>query len=269
MGAEGKFANDCVNAPEARVLVACSVKSGSTYVSRILARYLDAHFADSILDYYGYREQNLHQSHFTPALGSRYVLHLHIKPHPPNLELIERHRIKVVYLWRNLGDTILSLDSHLLKEHWATSVVYVSNGADYRNLSRDARHKFLIQYGLPWFIAFYLAWREMGDCEWLIRCKYEEMVRDNFAFFARIIQAHGLECDYERLQGALDADVHDGRFNVGVVGRSVEGLSESNKLLLERLLIEHPQDLADLLNELPWWPGSRGHVSAAQRTMEQ
>ena len=97
----------------------------------------------------------------------------------------------------------------------------------------------------------------MRDCEWLIRCKYEEMVRDKFAFFSRIIQTHGMECDYGRLQGVLDTDVHDRRFTVGVVGRSLEGLSENNKLLLERMLIEHPQDLAELLHELPWWPGSR------------
>ena len=257
MAAEGKSVDDCANASEVRVLVACSVKSGSTYVSRILARYLDAHFADSILDYYGYREQNLQESHFTSALGSRFVLHLHIKPYPPNLKLIEQYRIKVVYLWRNLGDTILSLDNHILREHWETSAVYIDNDAEYRNLSRDARHKFLIQYGLPWLISFHLAWRGVRDCEWLIRCKYEEMVRDKFAFFSRIVQALGMECDYGRLHGVLDTDVHDSRFNVGVVGRSLEGLSENNKLLLERMLIEHPQDLAELLHELPWWPGSR------------
>jgi hypothetical protein len=63
-------------------LVACSMKSGSTYVSRTLAEYFDANCADSILDYYGYREQNLYDWHFTPELGPRFVLHSHIKPYP-------------------------------------------------------------------------------------------------------------------------------------------------------------------------------------------
>jgi hypothetical protein len=246
------------------VLVACSIKSGSTYVSRILARYLDANFADTILDYYGYREQILYEWHFTPALGPRFVLHLHIKPYPPHLALIERHRIKVVNLWRNLGDTILSLDDHILREHWATSAVYIDNDPDYRILPREERHKFLIQYGLPWYISFYLAWRALRNPEWLIRCKYEEMVRNKFAFFSRIIRALGRECDDERLRHVLETDVHDKRFNVGIAGRSIEGLSESNKLLLERMLIEYPQDLSELLHELPWWPDNG--MSAALRS---
>ncbi len=243
------------------LLVACSPKSGSTYVSGTLARYLDANCADSILDYYGYREQNLLEQHFTPELGPRFVLHLHIKPYPPNLKLIERHRLKVIYLWRNLADTILSLDDHILKEHWATPAVFIDNDVDYRELSRDVRHKFLIEYGVPWYISFYLFWRRVPDCDWLIRCKYEEMVHDNFAFFARILKDIGEPCDDDRLRYILGAPGTHARLNVGVVGRSVEGMSENNKVLLERLLIEHPQDLTELLRELPWWSGFRGRES--------
>src|SRR3984957_9657698 len=228
-----------MNASNFGLLVACSIKSGSTYVSNTLARYLDANFADSILDYYGYCEQSLFERHLNPELGPRFVLHLHVKPHAPLLELIERHRMKVIYLWRNLGDTIVSLDDHIMKEHWKTSAVYIDNDADYRGLSKDERHKFLIQYGLSWYISFHLAWRGVKDREWLVRCRYEDMVKDNVVFFSRIIEALGLECDEERLKRILETRAHRVRFNVGVVGRSVEGLSESNKLLLERLLIEH------------------------------
>lgn len=244
------------------LLVACSPKSGSTYVSRTLARYLDANFADSVLDYYGYREQNLLEQHFTPELGPRFVLHLHIKPYPPHLDLIARHRLKVIYLWRNLADTILSLDDHIIKEHWETPAVFIDNGADYRQLTRDARHRFLIEYGLPWYISFYLSWRRVPDCDWLIRCKYEEMVQDNFAFFARILKDIGEPRDEQRLRHILGAPGTHARLNVGVVGRSVEGMSENNKVLLERLLIEYPQNLTELLYELPWWNGFRGRESA-------
>src|SRR5580698_6500913 len=105
------------------ILVACSIKSGSTYVSNTLAKCLDANFNDGILDYYGYREQVLSDSHITPALGPRFVLHLHVKPYPPLLELLERYRMKVVFLWRNLGDTLVSLDDHIMREHWKTPSV--------------------------------------------------------------------------------------------------------------------------------------------------
>ncbi|MGA2186418.1 MAG: hypothetical protein ABSH47_25665 [Bryobacteraceae bacterium] len=231
-------------------------------MSKILARYLDMPFANRILGYYGYREQNLYPWHFTEELGSRFVLHLHIKPYPPHLDLIGQHRMKVVYHWRNLGDTVISFDDHVLREHWQNPICFIDNDADYRAMSRDARHRYLIQHGLPWYIAFHLAWKRVGDPEWLVRCTYEDMVRDENAFFAGIITALGVECDIERLKGVLDTHVHDARFNVGVVGRSIENLSEDNKMLLERMLIEHPQDLSELLHELPWRSGSRVRTEA-------
>ncbi|MEO8595156.1 MAG: hypothetical protein ABI759_17685 [Candidatus Solibacter sp.] len=106
----------------------------------------------------------------------------------------------------------------------------------------------------------------MSELKWLTRCRYEEIVRDKYSFFSYAIQALGAKYDSARLQEVLDTPVHDARFNVGKVGRSIEGLSESNKLLLERKLIEHPQDLMELLHELPWWPNSGRRNTAVERT---
>jgi hypothetical protein len=93
---------------------------------------------------------------------------------------------------------------------------YIDNDADYSALSRDVRHKFLIQYGLPWYLSFYLAWKEVKDREWLVRCNCEAMVRDNFAFFARILQALGAEFDDGRLRRVLAGTKADhGRFQYG------------------------------------------------------
>ena len=242
------------------VLVACSMKSGSTYVSKVLARYLDIPFANRILGYYGYREQNLYPFHFTKELGSQFVLHLHLKPYPPHLELIHQHAMKVVYHWRNLGDTIISFDDHVLREHWENPICFIDNDGDYRALSTDARHRYLILHGVPWYIAFHLAWKRLGDPEWIVRGTYEEMVGNSAAFFTRIIEGMGFECDRARLRQVLDTHVHDKRFNVGVAGRSITHLSADNKILLERMLTDHPQDLSELLHELPWRLGANAGV---------
>ena len=255
------------NGANAGLLVACSVESGSTYASRILARYLGAQLADTILDYYSCREQNLHEWDLARLVGSRFVLPLHIKAYTPHLALIERHRLKVVHLWRNLGDSILSLDDHILNGHWETSAVYIDNLEGYRDLSKDARHRFLIEYGLPWYVSFHLGWRKVREPGWLVRCKYEHMVQDKSSFFVRIIESLGTKCDFGRLRYILETHDHDSRFEVGRVGRSIEGLSEANKLLLERKLIEHPQDLTELLHELPWRPGSGSRILVVQHSV--
>jgi hypothetical protein len=53
--------------------------------------------------------------------------------------------------------------------------------------------------------------------------------------------------------------------NVGVTGRSLLKFSKENKALLERMLIEHPEDLSPLLHELPWWPYSQGMTALERR----
>ena len=95
-----------------------------------------------------------------------------------------------------------------------------------------------------------------------MRCRYEDMVRDGLAFFSRIVQSLDAKCDGARLQTILDTDAPDRRFNVGVVGRSVQLLSETNKLLLERMLMDYPQDLTELLHELPWLSTHQGRMSS-------
>jgi hypothetical protein len=218
---------------------------------------LEARLADPILEYYAYREQNLHEAQLSSILDQSFVLHLHLKPYGPHLDLINRYDLKVVFLWRNLGDVILSLDDHLMKEDCCTSAAYVDNAADYHKMLAEARHRFLIQYGLNWYLSFYLLWQKVEDPGWLVRAKYEDMVRDKFAFFERILQSLGAKFEPQRLREILGAPIPASRFNKGVVGRSIEGLSERNKLLLERMLMEYPQDLSELLAELPWRPTKR------------
>jgi hypothetical protein len=91
----------------------------------------------------------------------------------------------------------------------------------------------------------------------LVRGTYEEMVREGPTFFSRTMRALDLEYSETALLNALNEKIEGIRFNVGVVGRSVQQLSTANKAFLERMLLDYPQDLSELLRELPWQPRSR------------
>lgn len=251
--------------PGCRILVACSMKSGSSYVAKVLSEYFGIPYENSLIDYWGYREQNLHPWQFEHLFGSSFVLQMHIKPYPPHLKLVENYGVKVVYHWRNLGDVLISFDDHNSIYHWENPVCYIDNGVQYFNLSRQDRYRFLIHHAIPWYVAFYLSWRKLGNPGWLVRSHYESMVADPFAHFSSIISGFDEELDSERLKSAISTSPDGTRLNVGKVGRSSEMLSDENKALLERLLIEHPEDLSELLEELPWWPSRLGQSPEAQR----
>ncbi len=142
------------------------MKSGSTYVAEVLSRCTGASLANSYLpaDYWSDREQILLLSDIK-ALPSPAVLQMHARAHRPNLDAIRELGIKVVYLWRNLGDTIISFDDHVLNEAWENPVCFIDNMADYAAQDMDARHTYLIRHRVPWYISFYLTWRQVGEPE--------------------------------------------------------------------------------------------------------
>lgn len=240
------------------------MKSGSTYVAKVLSLYFDLPIANPF-DFWGEREQNLYPWHFETILTGSFVLQLHIKPHPPHLQLFEQHGVQVVYQWRNLGDTIISLDDHITNEDCRNPVCYVDNAADYAMQPKDVRHLYLIRHALPWYISFHLMWRRVGNPSWLARCKYDDMCYDPVKYFAHVVTTFRCRPDMDRLHKIVSRSLEHTRFNVGISERSVTELSEENKTLLERMLIEHPQDLSELLHELPWWPSRRGQSTEAQR----
>lgn len=233
-----------------RIVVACSMKSGSTYVAKILSLYFDCERAYP-LDYWGNREQNLFESMLRPYLDRPFVAQMHLRPHPPNIDVIRSLSMSVIYLWRNLGDVTVSFDDHVGRDDCRNPVGYIHHRHRYLALPLQHRYKYLIEHALSWYIAFYLSWRDCAEVP-VVRSRYEEMVGDPYAFFSRIIAALGAEVDSQRLRALLRTKPDNTRFNRGTVGRSVTALSDANKARLEALLLSHPEDLSELWLELPW-----------------
>lgn len=67
--------------------------------------------------------------------------------------------------------------------------------------------------------------------------------------------------DEGRLHTILGGDLTGTRRNRGVVGRSASAFTAETRGLLEEMLTEHPEDLSDLLEELPWRTGHGSEVS--------
>lgn len=166
------------------------MKSGSTYLAKVLSLYfgIDRVYSQ---DYRGNREQNLVPALIQERLDRPFVTQMHIRPHVPNMDLIRRFGLSVVYVWRNLGDVIVSFDDHVRLEDNRNPVCYIDDRARYLALPQQHRYRYLILNAIPWYIAFYLSWRRALPTVAGIKTSYEDMIAQPQAFFTRIIE--GLE----------------------------------------------------------------------------
>ena len=144
-----------------RILVAAAPKSASTYTASALGRYFGAGEPDLAgLDWAW--EHNLDTGLWRQLMGRTYVMQRHMRPHGPNLNVIRLERIDVVVTWRNLADTLVSLDDHLHKEPAGTTFLMYMRENGYVAMENQERYQFLIRYALPWYVSFYCGWRDRG-----------------------------------------------------------------------------------------------------------
>jgi hypothetical protein len=253
-------------APNTRLLVACAMKSGSTFIAKVLALYFGAERIEPV-PYWGRLEQNLHEHLIEPHLDHGFVLQLHVKPHVSNLELIRRLGIQVVWVWRNLGDVIVSFDDHIRNEDYRNPVCYVHDRDRYLAMPVQRRYRYLIDHAIPWYIGFWLGWQRVRAELPFVETHYEALAEDAFSYFAPAIQGLGHDVDEERMRGILSRQIPGTRFNKGVNNRSATLLSAENKQRLESMLLDHFEDLRPLCGELPWRAAASG--SGGPRLIER
>jgi hypothetical protein len=254
-------------APNTRLLVACAMKSGSTFIAKVLALYFDAQRVEPV-PYWGRLEQNLYEPMVAPHLDRGLVLQMHLKPHVPNLDLLRNLGFQVVWVWRNLGDVIVSFDDHIRNEDYRNPVCYVHDRDRYLAMPAERRYNYLIDHAIPWYIGFWLSWQRARTELPFVETHYETLAEDPFSYFAPAIQGLGHKLDEERLRGILSRQIPGTRFNKGVNGRSASLLSADNKRRLESMLLDHFEDLRPLCRELPW-PASLSRSAPRAQLIER
>lgn len=248
------------DSPPTRLLVACTMKSGSTYVARVLSLYFGVPKAEP-LDYWGRREQNLDAALVADRLPDSYVLQMHIKPYPPHVDLFREQGMRLFWLRRNLGDSLVSLDDHIANEAHENPVVYVHDRRAYLAMPEQDRYAYLIRHAVPWYVGFHLMWRRGIEGMPVVPGRYEDMVADPAGFFRLLLEGAGYVPDADRLRDILAAAIPQTRLNKGINGRSA-AFSEANRRRLEAALREHPESLSDLIEELPWRQDGRRRLAS-------
>ena len=238
-----------------RIVIAAPMKSGSTFVSRVLAKYL------AVADYkpffgWGWQDHILLPETLNASPDS-FVMQAHLKPSRPNRASIIKHDLQVICLWRNLGDVVISLAEHIANESHEIPVCYIPDRKAFLINDIQVQYTFLVQMAIPWYLAFWELWHSQRMLVDVRFFHFEKMLDNPMFFFSEIVSVvQPLSVvDPNRLQKCMEwADGKYARKNVGMRGRSAELLSEGNKRLIERTIAQYCslQAQSSLLSELPW-----------------
>ena len=237
----------------ARILVVAPMKSGSSYIGRVIRSYFGI---DEELTFPPQIDFNA-EHNLTPWLvavlrGRSFCFNFHMLPHVSNMAIVAQEQIALRGLWRNLGDMVVSWDDHIIGDNEGGVSFFVLDHARFKALPAPARFTFIIDSIVPWYLNFYLRWHRVG----LILHPYEQMLRDRPAFFNELLAPLLTHPPVEALlaQALAGGPRSPDRFNVGRAGRSVEKLDDANKRRLEDKILTHPDSdqLEILLWELPW-----------------
>jgi sulfotransferase family protein len=195
------------------VLLACFPKSGSTYVSDLIAAQPSFERAE-FTPYYGRREQELEAARIEAYKDRNCVAQHHVRASEYTLHLIQHFQIRPIVLVRNLADALVSLADHIVNEGPQTPVAYFDER--FQSMSDNDRLAAVGALAAPWYVNFYVSWYRAFP-KAIVR--YEDVVLDG---------KHDLLFDHIGLVPTINQPPVARRFNKGVAGR---GAVISDRLL--------------------------------------
>ena len=222
------------------ILVACMPKSGSTFLTDVISE-LPGFRRAVLVPAFGRREQELDEDCLRRHDRDDYVAQNHIQYSDWTGQLCGDYGIAPIVLVRSLLDVIVSLRDHLRNEGPVSPIFYV--GREHAALD-DTRLELLItRLALPWYLGFYMSWREAPDA---LMVRYEDLAARPREEIGKILAFAGVRTDPSEIDAAIDRirGAAAGRFNVGVAGRGGGLQPEVLRAVLE-LLDFYPEAAQD------------------------
>lgn len=235
-----------------QIVVATAMKSAGKHVQSVLLAYFG--IENPAFGGASDAEQIVNDDVIRSALDAPFVMNAHMIARAVSMDTLAYWGLRVFQTWRNLGDTVISLDEHTLKaadDEWRNAYAYIEDRALYAALPVQRRYRYQIRNAIPWYLTFYTSWRRARARLFM---RYEWMATDPQGYFRYLLSRLDRNVDELRLMRLVAAGPGErSNFNVGLVGRSKSHLDEESQAMLEACIREHPSDVRELLYELPWY----------------
>lgn len=239
-----------------KIIVFCQPKSGSTFLTNIIAKTLNLDIQN--LNTFAYKptmfginnreqelcELSLLKSVFRSSNNGGFIAQHHTKANAYLNNQIDYFNIKPIILTRNIFDSLVSNDDFIFENHRHAKennyTNYLINGNEvvpqnYSELSSEQRLDFLTKsYGI-WYVQFYLSWkRYLKDLNnsfcWIT---YEDNILNYKNLEKNISDFLNLdEIEIKKLNKTFyNRENIQTRFNKGITGRGNKISDESKKFL--------------------------------------
>lgn len=201
------------------ILVACFPKSGSTYLSHIIADLTGYTLRMVVPKAAPHNEQDINDVVLSEISNMNTVTHQHVKGTQRNLELIEKYGIKPIVLTRHILDVVVSAADHIEAEDRKMPMVYIHD--TYFEMSREDKLMFLIRNILPWYFSFLISWQEASRTRDVYWTSYEVLFSEQECVLSEIAEFCSFAAGPADIQAAR-AKIEGSnktRKNVGKTGR--------------------------------------------------
>lgn len=210
------------------VFIACMPKSGSTFLSHLLAEVLGAGHRYGFYEAHQ-NEQDIHGPALIEAARSPAVIQQHVRATERNVQILQALDVRPVVLIRDVFDAMVSMRD-MIDSGGTESVFFPVERLPGRthtiwaDLDEDTRTRATVmQYGF-WYVEFYASWRRAlaaGRLDALL-LEYSEVMANKRDAVTRILEHAGLSAPLDGIDAALErleVDPTRTRKNVGKKGR--------------------------------------------------
>lgn len=224
-----------------KIMIACFPKSGSTFISKVLASlnnyeykyFFDIHNAPS--------EQNLSEILMFDNYEKKLVIHQHFLGTVESINILNKFNIRPVVCLRNIYDCLVSIKDHMHKEGKDWPFLFHAEN-DFFNWNEEKQLDFIIQFACPWYITFYVSWmsaikNKLIDAHVIF---YEDLLNDKSSEIGKIQSFYNNNTNIEKIKSVIEqieGDSSKTRFNKGVTNRGTTILNESQKQKIKEYTI--------------------------------
>jgi len=224
-----------------RISIACFPKSGSTFITKSLARYCD--FPTAVIATTAEVQEISHvRLQKADAEHPSFITQTHFHPTKHNLRMLKRYGMDSVFIYRNIFDCIVSLRDmyeervEFGKGIWEGSFTsqWGYYNPNFNKMSEKEQFDYMIEGALSWYLLCYATWMKKINEEGYpaIVLSYEEFFSDTDKNFYDLVDRLGLHDAEKASKFSLpkrEAGAEGVRFNVGKVGRGKELLTPTQQ----------------------------------------
>lgn len=226
-----------------KIFIACLPKTGSTFIVRTLSKLTRWPYRQYMVGK-GRNEQDLYEPFLKKDRFINSCTHQHVRATEYNLSLLNKYQITPIVLVRNIYDSIVSFRDHVEKENHLWPMAYINDS--YSRLDAERKLDFLIDMVVPWYLQFYVSWKDYSLKNEIYWINYRDIVKSSEGVVAGILNNMQIGFSEKNLAQLINEEKFSHRFNQGIAGRGKTEMTSKQREKIRQLAKYYDCDFEEL-----------------------